>query len=177
MHVMLVAAMTIDGFIARTELDRSFDWTSPEDKKFYISKLKECDAVIMGSKTFKTFSKYPKGMHYIILTRKPDEFVNPRPELITVDATNQTPAQIMEKLKKEGYKKVMVAGGSSIYRQFLAADVVDSLFITVEPVLFGSGVSLFNGSVADQENFKKMTLKQVHSLSSQTIVLEYEPQK
>lgn len=176
MHVTLVAAMTIDGFIARTEHDRSFDWTSPEDKQFYISKLKECDAVIMGSKTFRTFTRYPKGMHYVILTRKPEEFDNPRPEVISLEATNQGPEEIVEKLRQEGRKKVMVAGGSSVYRQFLAANVVDSLFITVEPVLFGAGVSLFDGAVAeanDPQGFKQLQLKDVHHLSDQTIVLEY----
>lgn len=169
MVVTLIAAQTVDGYIARTELDRSFDWTSQEDKTFYISKLKESDAVVMGSKTFGTFTKYPKGKHFVILTRKPAEFINPRPEVITVTATDATPAQVLAKLEQEGYQNVLIAGGSSVYRQYLASGVVDRLFLTIEPVLFGTGVKLCDAPLGMLE----LELQQVHELSQQTIVLEY----
>jgi len=175
MEVTLIAAQTIDGYIARTELDRSFDWTSPEDKAFYISKLKESDAVIMGSKTFGTFTRYPKGKHFVILTRKPAEFVNPSPEVITVDATDAKPQQVLAQLQNEGYQHVLVAGGSSVYRQYLAAGVVDRLFLTVEPVIFGAGVKLCDEALnaGGADGMVHLDLQKVHQLSSQTIVLEY----
>ena len=52
MEVFIIAAITADGFIARSENDRSFDWTSPEDKQFYLRQIKRADAIIMGSPTY-----------------------------------------------------------------------------------------------------------------------------
>jgi len=178
MEVTLIAAQTVDGYIARSEFDRSFDWTSQEDKAFYISKLKESDAVVMGSKTFGTFSRYPKGKHFVILTRKPAEFVNPSPEVITVDATNAEPAQVIENLQDQGFGRILIAGGSSVYRQYLAAGVVDRLFLTIEPVLFGAGVklcdeALVTGGKDGAGGMVHLDLQNVHQLSGQTIVLEY----
>lgn len=112
-------------------------------------------------------------MHYVILTRKPNEFINPRPEVITAEATNETPQNIIEDLRKQGKEQVMIAGGASVYRQFLAADLVDTLFITVEPVLFGEGVGLFDQALSGDNETKQLKLKEIHSLSDQTIVLEY----
>jgi dihydrofolate reductase len=168
MHVTLIAAQTVDGYIARSEFDRSFDWTSAEDKQFYISKLKETDAVIMSSKTFKTFTRYPKGAHFVIITRTPESFENPRPDLITVTPTSDDPATVIAWLKEQGVQKVLVAGGASIYRQYLAAQVVNTVFLTVEPILFGKGVPLL-----DKACTTSLALQEVHKLSSQTIVLEY----
>jgi len=168
MHVSLIAAQTIDGYIARSELDRSFDWTSAEDKQFYISKLKESDVVIMSSKTFRTFSRYPKGAHFVIITRSPESFENPRPDLITVTPTSDDPQTVIGWLKEQGHQQVLIAGGASIYRQYLAAQVVNTLFLTIEPILFGEGVSLLDESCATS-----LTLQEVHKLSAQTIVLEY----
>lgn len=168
MQVTLIAAQTIDGYIARSEFDRSFDWTSSEDKQFYISKLKESDAVIMSSKTFGTFSRYPKGAHFVIITRSPDSFENPNPDRITVTPTSDDPQTVISWLKEQGCEKVLVAGGASIYRQYLAAQVVNTIFLTIEPFFFGEGVSLLDEACATS-----VTLQEVHRLSAQTIVLEY----
>ncbi|MBU1014895.1 dihydrofolate reductase family protein, partial [Patescibacteria group bacterium] len=35
-------------------------------------------------------------------------------------------------------------GGSSVYTQFLQARVVDTLYLTYEPVLLGKGIKLLN---------------------------------
>jgi len=169
MQVTAIAAQSIDGFIARSADDRSFDWTSSEDKQFYVDQLKQSDAIIMGSKTFATFSRYPKGAHFVILTQTPEIFVNPRPEVIQVTATAGQPEEVLRKLADQGVKQVLVAGGSSVYRQFLAAGVVDRLLLSVEPVLFGQGVSLCDRSLGTLQ----LKLEGIKQLSAQTLVLEY----
>jgi dihydrofolate reductase len=172
MNVTLIAAQTIDGYIARNETDRSFDWTSQEDKQFYISKLKESDAVVMSSKTFRTFSKYPKGAHFVIVTRNPEQIENPNPERIKFTPTNKTPQQVLTYLKDQNCRNVLIAGGASIYRQYLSAKVVDTVFLTIEPIIFGKGISLLDDSC-----LLNLSLKQIIHLSSQTIVLQYSLNK
>lgn len=50
-----------------------------------------------------------------------------------------TPAILAKRLAKDGHKKVLVAGGSVLCSNFLAAGLVDELYLTLEPVLFGMG--------------------------------------
>lgn len=169
MRVTLIAAMSIDGFIARREGERSFDWTSPEDKQFYIQNIKTAGAVVMGSKTIQTFHKFPKGLTFAVYTRHPESFENPRPGVIEAFGTTSSPEETLAELTRRGHQEVMIAGGASIYAMFMEAGVVDRLLLTVEPVVFGQGVQLFGRHVG----VEKWKLVQVHQLSPQTIVLEY----
>nr|AIA11340.1 RibD C-terminal domain protein [uncultured bacterium] len=172
MTCFLLAAMTVDGFIARSVTDRSFDWTSDEDKHFYVDSIKRARAVVMGSKTFQTFSRYPKDMRYVIYSSQPEKFVNPRPERINATATKDDPKMVLQALEEEGYSEVAICGGSSIYTMFMKAGLIDKIYLTVEPLVFGKGVPLFNEEIAT-----KLTLAKVTNLSDQTLLLEYDVAK
>lgn len=168
MTVFLLAAITADGFIGRSVTDRSFDWTSPEDKQFYVSMIKRAGVAVMGSKSFQTFTRYPKGLKYVIYTSQPENFVNPKPEVITTWATKDDPKQVLAQLAKENYSEVAICGGSSIYTLFAKSGLIDKMYLTVEPVVFGKGVGLFN-----QEWEQSLQLDSVKNLSTQTLLLEY----
>lgn len=170
MEVFLIAAQTIDGFIARSTDDRSFDWTSPEDKKFYIRQIKQADAIVMGRKSFATFSKYPKDSRWIVYTSKPSEFKNPNPDVIQAEGTSEDPKKLIARLENEGCQTVAICGGASIYTQFLQAGVVDKLYLTVEPVVFGQGISLFSQPIKNID----LQLEEVTKLSGQTLLLTYQ---
>lgn len=170
MTTTLIAAVTADGFIGQTTNEPSFTWTSQADKVFYVSQLKQSDAIVMGRTTFATFSRHPKNSSWYIYTSKPEEFVNSKPEVMHAEGVNEEPEALIERLKSEGKQSVLVAGGSSIYRQFMAAGVVDRVLLTVEPVLFGEGIRLFDEAF---EPMKKLTLVEVKKLSEETVLLEY----
>ncbi|OIP04373.1 hypothetical protein AUK18_00190 [Candidatus Beckwithbacteria bacterium CG2_30_44_31] len=169
MEVIILAAITADGFIARSPDDRSFDWNSAEDKQFYVQTIKSADAVVMSSKSFRIIKKFPRGLTFAVYTRKPDDFKNHRPDVIKAFPTQDSPQQLIQKLQKSGFKKIVIAGGSSIFNLFLKAGVVNQLFLTVEPILFGQGVNLLNQLV----NIKLKLVKCTH-LSLRTILLEYD---
>lgn len=168
MKIILLAAMTVDGYIAKHIEHRSFDWTSIEDKQFYVSKIKESKAVVMGSNSFKTFTKYPKGLHFVVYTSKPEALQNPKPEVITFEATKEDPRALVARLEAQGFTQLAVTGGASIYTMFMEAGLIDTLFLTVEPVLFGEGVKLFSKTIET-----KLKLEEIHHLTDQTKVLEY----
>ncbi len=172
MTVFIIAAMTVDGFIGRQADTRSFDWTSSEDKKFYVDSIKRAGVVIMGMKTFQTFTRYPRGLRYIIYTSKPEDFVNPAPTVIEATATKKSPREIIQELEVSGQQEVAICGGASIYTMFLQAGVVDRLYLTVEPIVFGQGVSLLN-----QEVDVQLQLISEQKLSAETLLLEYAVQK
>jgi dihydrofolate reductase len=168
MHVFLLAAISADGFIGGGPEHRSFEWTSEEDKKFYVDSIKRARVVVMGMRTFKTFSRYPRGLKYVLYTNSPEEFVNPKPEVIQTLATKDDPKKILAQLESEGYDEVAICGGATIYTMFLKAGVVDTLYLSVEPVLFGSGVKLLS-----EEFSAKLQLKDTKKIGDQTVLLEY----
>lgn len=172
MHVFLIAAITADGFIGKSKDNRSFDWTSPEDKAFYVKMIKQAGVVVMGSTSFKTFTRYPKGLKFVIYTSQPEAFTNPKPEVITTWATKDSPEEVLAQLKAEGHQEVAICGGASVYTMFMKAGLVDTLYLTMETTIFGQGVKLFNDEIT-----QSIELSEVEKLGESTVLLKYNVKK
>lgn len=165
MKVFLIAAITADGFIGRTA-EHLADWTSPEDKKLFARLTKEAGVMVMGSRTFATIGRALPGRKTIVYTSRPDEFA-----IEGVMPTAEAPHTLVRRLKDEGISGLAICGGASIYRLFMQAGVVDELYLTVEPVLFGSGITLFDGELETQ-----LSLLDSKKLNDNTILLHYAVQ-
>ncbi len=149
MIVTLIAAISADGKIAQAPGQSSLDWTSKEDTQFFVSKTKEIGTVVMGRKTFETIGKPLSGRRVIVMSRaEPSPIVSPPSQGGvgggSVEFTTDAPADLLARLEREGVKQIALCGGAAIYDAFLTLDLVDELFLTVEPVLFGEGVPLFH---------------------------------
>jgi dihydrofolate reductase len=59
------------------------------------------------------------------------------------------PAPLLQRLHREGARRVYVDGGATIAR-FLAAGLLDDLTVSVIPVLLGGGIRLFQGGYAER---------------------------
>jgi dihydrofolate reductase len=171
MTVTLIAATTSDGFIGRKTNDRSFDWTSEEDSRFYVKSLRESDAIVMGSKTFSGIKLHPKNSNYVIYSRNFKSFKNPRPEVITAKATDLDPRELLTELKNSGHKAILIAGGASIYKMFLESNVLDVLNIIKEPVVFGEGIKLFK-DISLEEALKSFELVSEKPLNDKGTILQ-----
>jgi dihydrofolate reductase len=169
MNISLIAAITADGFIAKHTTHKSTAWTSPEDLAYYINKIKTADVIVVGSTTFNTFKKHPKNSTWAIYTSKPEEFINPNPSVITTLPTNKPPQVLIKELATQGYNSAIVAGGASIYTQWMKSGLINTLHLTVEPYLFGNGVKLFDHDLGQTE----LSLESHVLLNSHTLALEY----
>jgi dihydrofolate reductase len=171
MITSIVVATSKDGFIARDkDKDPSTAWTSREDKKRFVQLSKRIGTIILGLNTFNTFPddehgnpKPLKGRHHIVYA---DVEVPPQPD---VEVTTEKPALLLKKLNDRGIKEVAIAGGASIYQMFLEADLVDRIYLTVEPIEFGTGIPFFKGGI--EEKFK---LAKEETVGNGTIFREYE---
>lgn len=134
MKVIALASVSADGFIAQSENQSSLDWNEKADTQFFVSKTKEVGVVIMGRKTWETIGRPLKGRRLIVMTRSHQD------GLEGVEFTAESPADLLSRLGKEGVDEVVVAGGGQVYSLFFEARLVDELFLTMAPVVFGSGV-------------------------------------
>lgn len=182
MNVFLIAAISLDGQIAQAPDQVSTAWTSKEDHKFFVQRTKQAGAMVFGSSTFRTFNRLLPGRANIVYTRDVEKFrgtvafevveiTNETKSLEKTDvlyATALTPMELVTVLEKSGIAELAVCGGSSVYALFMKAGVVQTLYITLEPVAFGKGVPLFSEGMN-----VKLELKNLTKLSEQTLLLEY----
>ena len=143
MNVVLIAAITADGLIGRDAAQSSIDWTSGADKQFFAQTTKALGIMIMGSKTFSTIGRALPERETIVMTSHPESFGT----VDGVEFTSEPPAAIIERLQSLGHSGVAICGGASVYHQFMAAGLVDELYLTIEPLVFGQGVPLFSDSL------------------------------
>jgi dihydrofolate reductase len=56
------------------------------------------------------------------------------------------PQEALEILEKQGFEKALVAGGGKTNRSFLKENLIDEIYLDVEPMIYGEGISLFNST-------------------------------
>ncbi|HKU17972.1 MAG TPA: dihydrofolate reductase family protein [Candidatus Saccharimonadales bacterium] len=162
MKVVLIAALTADGFIGRSTNELPTTWTSDEDRHFFWRTTKEIGVVIMGGNTFRPIGKALPKRRNIVYSRTPINVEG-------VETTQEPPADLLRRLEAEGHTQVAICGGSKIYDMFLQASLVDELYLTIEPQLFGAGVPL---SVHSSDH--KLKLLACTKLSDDVVLLHYE---
>jgi len=137
MRIIAIAVMTLDGRIALHE--RHFtDWSSPEDKQFLREFLQKTDIIVVGYNTNEIAGHELGTYNRIVLTtavatteRKNEALLLCNPETVDVRTV------------LEPYKLVGILGGTWTYTYFLERDLIDELYLTIEPVIFGHGLDLF----------------------------------
>lgn len=163
MKVVLVMAMTVDGNISRKPLE-PVDWTGKEDKKLFVRITSDAGVVIMGSRTFDTIRRPLPGRKNIVMTRDTTR-VSDHPDLVFTD---RSPAKILETLENEGRDTAALIGGAVINTLFLQENLIDEMYVTVAPRLFGQGLSMFN-----EEFDKKIKLLDLVKLDEEAVLLKY----
>jgi dihydrofolate reductase len=163
--VFIIAAMSADGFIGLDAGHRSLDWRSKEDAKFFIQTTKEAGVIVMGSVTYNTFriKQAPPGRRLIVYTSRPNSVRGER-----VETTKEKPLALIRRLKREGANAVAIGGGATINKLFLDSGLVDEIYLTLEPVLFGRGVPLLKGEVS-----QRLSLLDFKKLGGDTVLLHY----
>jgi dihydrofolate reductase len=145
MKIILVMVTTIDGKIARNE-HQFVDWSSKEDKRLFSNLTRKAGVIILGHNTFETFSPPLPGRLHIVVTSTTEGKTNIPGQ---VEYTSASPEEIVADLEARGYKEAALTGGAQINALFLKAGLIDEISLTVEPLIFGSGLDLFRGAEFD----------------------------
>jgi dihydrofolate reductase len=155
----IIAAISADGFIARDSHHPAF-WTSKEDKKRFVELTKRAGVVVMGSTTFKTLPRPLAERVNIVYTRTK--------QIEGVETTQEDPKILIDRLEAKGFTEVAICGGSEIYNLFLKEKLVRKIYLTIEPILFGKGMTMFK----DEMNYR-LELMNLTKTESGSVMLEY----
>jgi dihydrofolate reductase len=169
-----IAAVTLDGKIAKGPNHMS-DWTSKEDKLFMRSLLDKCDVILVGNNTYKTASKPLSKRNCIVLSYQINSCVRQSARLLYINPQKHDLSKIVFDLK---YQRVAILGGAQTYTYCLNNNLLDELYLTIEPIIFGRGINLF--SLAQSENwgrsgdptFKLISVKKINRRGS--LLLHYK---
>ncbi len=181
-----IAAITLDGRIAKGQKHMS-DWTSKEDKVFMRALLDQCDLVIVGNNTYQTAIKPLSKRNCLVFTHslpplplgegRGEGVFKKSDKLIYADPNKTNVKKLTAKLK---YKKIAILGGAQTYAYCLKNNLLDELYLTIEPLVFGAGISLFGDTVlnnpsrrgrAEADKFKLVSIKKLNNKGS--VLLKY----
>jgi dihydrofolate reductase len=141
--IIVNAATSVDGFIARPDGDLEWLTSRPVPKGFYdMGKfIASVDAKILGRKTYEKSlalgAKFDaKTKNYVFSTHRPAKAAN------EVEFVSEPIAAFARKLRAASGKNIWMMGGGGIIAAFLDAAAIDQFIITVIPVLIGDGIPL-----------------------------------
>lgn len=151
--ISLFIAMSLDGYIADSK--GSVSWLEGQDDDsesvdYYSEFIKDIDTVVMGWRTY----------HQIVTELSPDEwpYKNLTSYVIThnkskssekIRFTDTNPVDFIKKLRKENGKGIWICGGANLVQQLVAENLIDCYFITIIPMLLGSGIRLFEHGIRE----------------------------
>lgn len=163
-----LAAVSIDGKIA-AHAKQFTSWTSKEDKDFLHKHLDRSDVVVVGRNTYETAKKPLSIRNLIVITRqvKKSTRKNLRLTFFNLETEN-----LDKFIRKAGYKRVAVLGGQKIYTYFLEKNLLNEIYLTIEPVIFGKGLSMFGSEKFEIRKWRFVSIKQLNKKGS--LVLRYK---
>lgn len=163
-HYIAFVAASVDGRISLSSKHPP-DWTSKEDWKFFQKSLARIDAVVVGRNTYESVAERLRKRNTFVLSSRPKNLTRRG----TVTFVN--PAKVSLPKLFEEYKSVAVVGGGAVYRFMLESKLLDEIFVTVEPLIFGRGKEMFVGGTRTTR-VRLLSVKRLNH--SGTLLLRYQ---
>ena len=165
MQITLLAATSLDGFIADDMGNGNF--SSPQDKahlRFFL-RSSACDCFICGRKTAEEFQDK--------LTFKPLLIFSKAPQMPEKNKLYFTDAKDLKRLLSlKGLNAPALLGGAETYAYFLENRLVDTVILTVENIRF------YRGKHLDFARFaSSFDLEKTDRLSDMTTVFRYQKKR
>lgn len=142
MKIILADVISLDGKLTKWENGQPAQWTSPEEQTHFHHLLHSNNLIAMGSNLFKQQNVSPReGTLKIILTRHPQKYQTHQiPNQL--EFTNQSPQDLISSLETRGYTQMLFVGGPQLATQFIEKNLIDELWLTLEPQIFGQGLPM-----------------------------------
>jgi dihydrofolate reductase len=171
MKTTLLMATTLDGKIGKNS-SHFVDWTGAADKKLFIKLTKDAGVIIMGSNTFDTIGKPLPKRKNIVMTQNQSRINSTLSDAVPDSEglifTDKDPSEILNDLTTQGYNSVVLIGGSIVNSLFLKTKLINEIYVTIVPVFFGTGLSMFN-----EETDTKLNLIKTQQMPDGHVLLKY----
>ncbi|HXX19018.1 MAG TPA: dihydrofolate reductase family protein [Candidatus Acidoferrum sp.] len=159
-------AMSLDGYIAGPNGEA--DWIVMDPDVDFAAIWKEFDAILVGRKTFDVMARagntgMPGVKTYVVSrTLKQEKYPNVSVLSGKIEGT-------VASLRRESGKDIWLFGGGELFRSLLDAGLVDTVEVSVVPVLLGTGIPLLPPPARQY----KMKLTSQKAYKTGIVALEY----
>ena len=142
-RIRYLVAMSLDGYIAGRKGD--VDWIPADPEINFGAMCRQFDTILVGRRTFEDMVAAGRpsmpGMKTIVFSRTLRRAKHP-----SISIVAEARQQYLAALKEARGKDIWLFGGGSLFRSLTELGVVDTVEVTVIPILLGGGVGLLAGS-------------------------------
>ena len=161
-------AITANGYIFGENDDTS--WVSPEDFESQAKVAKRAGNIVYGRRTYDIGVKENTvpvlSCLNVVVTSKSKQMETKKHFLFT----DKKPRAIIKMLEEKGFSEILVAGGSILNNAFIKENLIDEIYLDIEPIILGKGSPLF----VPTDIKLNLKLLELNKLSDQTIQLHYQ---
>jgi dihydrofolate reductase len=165
MKVILYMAISVNGMIAKTNDDTN--WISKNEWDSYSAFVRTAGNLIVGHRTYDILTKQPefselKDTKLVIVAGKDFQALSPN-HLVA-----NSPKEALKLLSN--FEQVVVAGGGMLNASFFAENLIDEIYLDIEPIILGQGIPVFK-----DKNFENnLKLIGQNKISDNEIQLHYQ---
>jgi len=133
-------AISANGMIAKKDDDTN--WISKEEWDGFGAMVRKAGNLIVGHRTYNILTKQEdyvqiKDIRLVAVAHEDFLLVDPRHKIA------HSPKEAIELLKD--FQEIIVCGGGTLNAAFLVENLVDEIYLDIEPILIGEGIPLFQG--------------------------------
>jgi dihydrofolate reductase len=130
-------ASSLDGYIAGPKGE--IDWITMDPEIDFSAIMGQFDTLLVGRRTFETMAKAGRttmpGMKTLVFSRTLDPSKYPE-----VTVVSEMHSEKLSSLRAGSGKDIWLFGGGSLFQNLLEAEFVDTVELSVIPVLLGGGI-------------------------------------
>lgn len=143
----LLVVASADGFIARRPGHSPAAWASPEEQALFLATVDAADWAVMGRGTHQAaFRPHRRRIVFSGAVAEPEWRM---PTHLWLDPAPLSPAGLAPLVAPvHGLRAGLILGGARVHDWFHAHRCIDAVALTVEPLRFGEGLSVFGDQVA-----------------------------
>lgn len=180
MKIIALEVVSLDGKSTKWTEKNIYEWSSPEDFAHFVNVRSQHNLLLTSSETFNAVKdithvglKAEEERLRIIMTRTPERYKQYEVPG-QLEFVSGSPSKIVSILENRGYKNMLFCGGSKLLASFLKEKLIDEIWLTLEPRIFGTGHSL----VAEEKFDVKLQLLESKQLNAKgTFLLKYKVEK